>query len=187
MEKEKVSVIPFVKPSRIGNFKLWRSKMGIGKGNGKADIEVINVSNLDSTWSVRIPATFEMFSMISFAYHMYYDGDVQEKSRASEFLQTALSNMMYVSCICNGFYHEGVNMVNTVYANPDLLRDKKKFKLLKKDVMGTIGRFLEWRDDYDKYIESLEPDEQELRQDAVAEQAMEILNGGGSDEDRKTD
>lgn len=185
MEQDKNKTIPFIKPVRVGNFKLWRSKTSIGKGKDKMDIEAINVSNLDGTWSVRIPATFEMFGMVVEAYQWYNSDNPDEKKRGEDYIFTIFSNMMYVSSVCNSFYHRGVQMVSTVYAYPDVLRDKKKFKSLKKEAEGTIKRFLEWRKDYDKYLESLEPTEKELMQDEIAEKAMNILNVNDDDGDRE--
>lgn len=184
-QSEVKNSIPFVKPVRVGNFKLWRSKTVIGKGKDKLDIEAINVSNLDGTWSVRIPATFEMFGMIVAAYQWYNSDNDEEKKRGEDYLFTVFSNMMYVSSVCNGFYHRGVQMVSTVYAYPDVLRDKKKFKSLKKEAEGTIKRFLEWRKDYDEYLRSLEPSGKELMQDEIAEKAMNILNVNDDDGDRE--
>ena len=186
MAEDKKNTIPFVKPVRVGNFKLWRSKTSVGKGKDKMDIEAINVSNLDGTWSVRIPSTFEMFGMVVAAYLWYNSDDADEKKRGEDYLFTVFSNMMYVSSVCNGFYHRGVQMVSTVYAYPDVLRDRKKFKSLKKEVQGTIDRFLDWRKDYDKYLESLEPTEKELMQDEIAEKAMNILYVNDDDGDRET-
>lgn len=172
---EQTKTIPFGKPAAIGNFKLWRSKTVIGKGKGKTELECINVSNADGSWFVRIPATFEMFGMITVAFQWYNGENQDEKKRGEDFLSSALSNMLYVSCICNGFYHHGVQMVTTAYANPDLLKDKKKSKAFKKETEKLIERFLFWREEYDKQMKR-EPTEKEMKQEEFAEEAAEILS-----------
>ena len=39
--------IPFVKPARVGNYKVWRTKTTLGKGKDKYDVEQICVSDLE--------------------------------------------------------------------------------------------------------------------------------------------
>lgn len=176
MKQEQTNkTIPFGKPALIGNFKVWRSRTVVGKGRNKSDLECINISNVDGSWFVRIPATFEMFGMITVAFAWYNGENEEEKKRGEDFLQSSLSNMMYVSCICNGFYHHGVQMLTNVYANPDLLRDKKKFKALKKETEGCIERFLLWREEYERQMK-IEPTEKEQQQEEFAEQAAEIIS-----------
>ena len=184
--KEEKRVIPFVKPARIGNFKLWRSRFRMtitpteadrervfreSGGKKKAvsrsfDIEQLNVSELDGGWQIKIPATYEMFGMIS---QMYADGDDAR-------IATILGNMMYVSAVGNGFFQRAVNICSMLYANPDALKeDNPQHKDLVDDVHSLIGRFLEWRKLYDERMKEMEPTEDEDRQEEIAEQAMEVL------------
>lgn len=179
MDKEKsIKQIPFGKPVRMGNFKIWRSVYAVGKGKSKTDIECINVSNMDGTWYVRIPQTFEMFSMLTLAYQWSQSDDAGEREHGESFIRTVLSNMTYVSCICNGFYHHGVEMVTSAYANPSLLQDTEEGKNFIFDAKGTVKRFLAWREEYEKHVEANEPTEEELHREEIADEAMEILLDG---------
>lgn len=168
--------IPFGKPDRMGNFKIWRSVYVVGKGKTKTDMECINVSNPDGTWYVRIPQTFEMFSMLTLAYQWSQSEDAGEREHGESFIRTVLSNMTYVSCICNGFYHHAVEMVTSAYANPSLLQDTEDGKKFLLDAKGTVKRFLAWRKEYDKHMAANQPTEQDFHQEDIAENAMEILS-----------
>ena len=199
---ENLSMIPFGKPARIGNFKIWKSKFDLvsdpteeqrkkvveeSKGKKKAvrqklTIDCINVSILDGSWMVRIPQTFEQFAMLSLAYAWSLSDDKDEQVKGREYLRTAISNMYYVSCICNGFFHHGVEMVTSAYADPDFLKENERGVAFLKDAKQTIERFLEWRKGYDKLVEAGEPSDRELHQDEIAEQAMEILSDGDKKE-----
>lgn len=201
-QQTKQSAIPFGKPARIGNFKIWKSKFELvsdpteeqrkkvfeeSKGKKKAvrqklTIDCINVSILDGSWMVRIPQTFEQFAMLSLAYSWSLSEDKDEQVKGLDYLRTAISNMYYVSCICNGFFHHGVEMVTSAYADPDLLKENERGVAFLKDAKQTIERFMEWRKGYDKLVEAGEPSDRELHQDEIAEQAMEILADGDKKE-----
>lgn len=189
------SGIPFGKPARIGNFKIWKSKFELvsdpneeqrkkvaeeSRGKKKAvrrkvTIDCINVSVLDGSWMVRIPQTFEQFAMLSLAYSWSLSEDKDEQVKGTDYLRTAISNMYYVSCICNGFYHHGVEMVTSAYADPDLLKENERSVAFLKDAKLTVERFLEWRMGYDELVAAGEPSDRELHQDEIAEQAIELL------------
>ena len=185
--KEEKRVIPFTKPVRIGNFKLWRSRFRMSitpteadrervfkesGGKKKAvsrsfDIEQLNVSELDGGWQIKIPATYEMFGMIS---QMYADGDDAR-------IASILGNMMYVSAVGNGFFQRAVNICSMLYANPDTLKeDNPQHKDLVDDVHNLIGRFLDWRKLYDERMKENEPTEDDDRHEEMAEKAMDVLN-----------
>lgn len=170
--------IPSGVPARMGNFRLWKSVTVVGKGKSKTSIECINVGNLDGTWLVRIPQTFEMFGMLSIAYQWSKSEDAEERKRGEGFIRTALSNMAYVSMVCNGFFHHGIEMIASAYANPSLLQDTKEGKNFLEDAKDTVERFLAWREEYDKHVAENEPTEQDLHQEEIAEEAMEILSEG---------
>lgn len=181
--------IPFVKPCRVGNFKMWRSKMTLtvspseeqrrqvaeesgGKKKAvaqKVDIECINISNADGSFSIRIPQTFEMFGMLTVAYQWYKSDDASKKARGQEYLSTVMSNMLYVSCVSNGYYHTGLQAVTQVYVNPDVLSNED----FRVKVTDTIEKFKEWYKDY--ATSRAEPSAEDERKDEIAEQAMDIL------------
>lgn len=178
-KEDAVVGIPSGRPARMGNFRLWKTLTVVGKGKSKTNVECINVSDLDGTWLVRIPQTYEMFGMLTVAYQWSQSEDMEERRRGNGFIRTAISNMFYVSSVCNGFFHHGIEMVAAAYANPTLLQDTKEGQSFKADAKDSIERFLVWRKEYEKHVKENEPTEQDLHQEDIAEEAMEILNGDG--------
>ncbi len=178
-KEDAVVGIPSGRPARMGNFRLWKTLTVVGKGKSKTNVECINVSDLDGTWLVRIPQTYEMFGMLTVAYQWSQSEDMEERRRGNGFIRTAISNMFYVSSVCNGFFHHGIEMVAAAYANPTLLQDTKEGQSFMADAKDSIERFLVWRKEYEKHIKENEPTEQDLHQENIAEEAMEILNGDG--------
>lgn len=176
-KEDAVVGIPFGRPARMGNFRLWKTLTVVGKGKAKTNVECINVSDLDGTWLVRIPQTYEMFGMLTVAYQWSQSEDMEERRRGNGFIRTAISNMFYVSSVCNGFFHHGIEMVAAAYANPTLLQDTKEGQSFMADAKDTIERFLVWRKEYEKHVKENEPTEQDLHQEEIAEEAMGILNG----------
>lgn len=178
-KEDSVVTIPSGKPARMGNFRLWKSVTAVGKGKNKVSVECINVSNLDGTWLVRIPQTFGMFGMLTVAYQWSQSEDMEERRRGNGFIRTAISNMFYVSSVCNGFFHHGIEMIAAAYANPTLLQDSEEGKNFMQDAKDSVERFLVWRKEYEKHVAENEPTEQELHQEDIAEEAMEILSEDG--------
>jgi len=176
-KEDAVVGIPSGRPARMGNFRLWKTLTVVGKGKAKTNVECINVSDLDGTWLVRIPQTYEMFGMLTVAYQWSQSEDMEERRRGNGFIRTAISNMFYVSSVCNGFFHHGIEMVAAAYANPTLLQDTKEGQSFMADAKDSIERFLVWRKEYEKHVKENEPTEQDLHQEDIAEEAMEILNG----------
>lgn len=105
--------IPYVGCVRIGNIKLWKAKQ---RKKGKIAIDVLNISDLDGTWSVKIPQTYLAYPMIEAAY----------KEGNDEFLHLVIANMNFVCAIANGFYQRGVAMVGHCYMKPELLQEGYK-------------------------------------------------------------
>lgn len=175
--------IPFGRPARIGNFKIWKSKFTFDKDADGKKIkpqivgDCINVSILDDSWMVRIPQTFEMFGMLTVAYQWSKSDNAEERKRGLDYLRTAMSNIFYVSSICNGFYHHGVEMLTSAYAAPSVLRDTENGRAFIDDVKDTVSRFLSWREEFDKHVSASEPTEQDIRQEELAEKAADILSG----------
>lgn len=189
--------IPFGKPVRMGNFKLWMSNYLLSTAPTEAEqrkysaeydgkkkvkpkktiVRCINASVLDGAFSVRIPENVEMFPMLSLAYQWYVGGTEEEKQRGLDYIRTVLSNMLYVSSICNGFYHRGIEMVSVAYTSPSVLRDTEEGGEFRKDVAETIERFLSWYDEYEKLAADGEPTADDIRSDELAEQAAAVLDG----------
>lgn len=165
--------IPFGKAVRVGNFKLWRGRYNMSGAN----IECLHVSNLDGSWMIRIPATWEMYGFLMSFYPDLDSEDAEKKSTSEAVFRTVLSNMMYASCVGNGYFQRALELCATLYANPVLLNKKnKEYKGVVKTVKELIEEFLEWRKAYDAEMAKHEPTEEQLKQDEIAEQAMEALN-----------
>lgn len=159
--------IPFVKPARVGNYKIWRTKATVGKGKDKYDVEQICVSDLEGVWQVRIPETNVMFSAVSGLY-------ADEELAGS--LSTIFANMLMVSSIPNGFFHRAVQMCSALYFNPDLLRKKKERKDLVKEAKKLVEDFLEWREVYESQVKGNEPTEEQEHSDEVLEDMLDEVD-----------
>lgn len=159
--------IPYGKPAQFGNYRIWRGKYPVGKGKGKDFIDQINVSNLDGTWQVKIPATMEMFAILT---EMYADEGKQE------ILAEYINNMAFVTITGNGYFQRAVELVAIAYANPSLLtRKDKQHKPFVKNAEALIKAFLEWRKVYDERVKLDEPTEQDDKQDEIASQMLDEL------------
>ena len=159
--------IPYGKPARLGNYRIWRSKCPVGKGKEKDFIDQVNIGNLDGTWQVRIPATFEMYAILT---ELYADEGKQE------ILAEYVNNMAFVTITGNGYFQRAVELVAIAYANPSLLTKKdKQHKAFVKNAEALIKAFLEWRKVYDERVKLDEPTEQDDRQDEIAGQMLDEL------------
>lgn len=159
--------IPFVKPARVGNYKIWRTKTTVGKGKDKYDVEQICVSDLEGVWQVRIPETNVMFSAVSGLY-------ADEELAGS--LSTIFANMLMVSSIPNGFFHRAVQMCSALYFNPELLRKKKERKDLVKEAKKLVEDFLEWREVYESQVKENEPTDEQMHSDEVLEEMLDEVD-----------
>lgn len=192
-------VIPFGKAARVGNFKLWRSRMGVGSGRDKTQAEVINVSNLDGSWKVQIPSTSEMFGFICSQYATV-DFDMRDRM-----LGMIFTNQMNVSLMPSPALHDGFWLLTEMMAFPYLLLSEKEMKermvrgmkalgMEKQRIKEHVGEMLEYRRKLYGLIEqrksavieayeqqqaerrAAEPEaEKQLDQDEIAEQALDIL------------
>ena len=159
--------IPYGKPAQFSNYRIWRSKFPVGKGKDKDFIDQINISNLDGTWQVKIPATMEMYAILA---ELYADEGKQEN------LAEYANNMAFVTITGNGYFQRAVELVAIAYANPSLLTKKdKQHKAFVKNAEALIKAFLEWRKVYDERVKLDEPTEQDDRQDEIAGQMLDEL------------
>ncbi|MBQ2050959.1 MAG: hypothetical protein II495_01795 [Paludibacteraceae bacterium] len=156
--------IPFVRPARVGNYKVWRNKTTVGKGKDKYNVEQICISDLEGVWQVRIPETNVMFAAIS---GLYADESLTPS------LSTIFSDMLMVTSIPNGYFHRAVQMCSALYFNPDLLRDRKERKDMVKEAKKLVDDFLGWRDVYEAQVRENAPTEEQERHDEVMEEMIE--------------
>lgn len=156
--------IPFVRPARVGNYKVWRTKTTLGKGKDRYDVEQICVSDLEGVWQVRVPATNGMFAAIA---GLYADESLTPS------LSTIFANLLMVSSIPNGYFHRAVQMCSAVYFNPDMLRKRKERKDFVKEAKRLADDFLQWRGIYDTQVKENAPTEEQERSDEVLEEMLE--------------
>lgn len=168
-----ISGIPYGRPARIGNYRIWWSKQNFGTKKNKVDVECINVSILDGTWLTRIPATFEMFSLLTTLYAEFVGDNEEKKRKAVGRLQTIFANMMFVSVVANGFFQQAIQSCAVAYANPSILEDSEDGFFA--DMKKLSKEFLEWRKKYDEWVKSQQQTKEEEHQEEIAEEAMEIL------------
>ena len=64
--------ITFGKGVRVGNFRLYKIRKAVGS---KETVEAIVVSSFSQAWSVTIPSTLPIYTMIEDAYSTYMKGD----------------------------------------------------------------------------------------------------------------
>ena len=212
-----IKLIPYAKATRVGNYKLWRSKMSVSvtptddqrneirrKSNGKEravtrkfDIDVINVSNLDGSFKVQIPATSEMFGLICQQYN--------EGKSGEEFLGMVFANFLNVCTNANPVLHDGMFFLTQVITYPYLLLPEKEMvsrmravykqnDIEKKEADKQIDEMTEYRkklyalidekigrliEDYEQSQADRRAQEeaalQELEREEVADEAAEAL------------
>ena len=160
-------IIPFIKPARVGNYKVWRTKATVGKGKDKYEVEQICVSDLEGVWQVRIPSTNGMFAVVSGLY---------EDESLLPSLRTIFANMLMVSTIPNGYFHRAVQMCASAYFNPDILRNRKQRKDLVKEANALVKDFLDWRSLAEAQIQSDAPTEEDERSDEVLEEMLQEID-----------
>ena len=112
-----------------------------------------------------------MFSLIRdlFAEHT---NSVTDQRTAQ--LSSIFGNMLYASCIANGYFHRAINICASIYANPNLLKEEdENHESVIQDLKALASGFLAWREEYDKHVAENKPTDDELINDQKAE---EILN-----------
>lgn len=154
MEQEnKRPQIPFVKPERVGNFKLWRSKSSLtytasdeerakvrNESGGtkravpmKFDIDFINISNLDGSWKVQIPQTMQMFGTISEGFA------VEDKTRRDQFLGSVIGNIYNASTNSSVYFHDSLAILTEILTFPYMLLPEKEMVKRMKAVYKETG------------------------------------------------
>lgn len=220
MKEEKMIMIPFGKAARVGNYKLWRSKGRLSVmpddderkkvreesgGKRKAvghtyDMEYVNVSNLDGSWSVRIPQASMMYSTICNGYNTT-DDNIRD-----QFLGMIFTNMQNICLSPSEALHDALFFLTEMMSFPYLLLSEKEMvsrmeKGLKEAGMEKsaakehIKKMVDYRrqlyelierkkssfiEEYDRQQAERRAGESDaqkaLEQEEIAEQAMDILN-----------
>lgn len=156
------------KEVRVGNFLVTLYSL--------EDVPVIEVSNMESTWLVRIPADFQMYGILNRLLLDMDDDDMKVRDNACEWLRMFFLNWQNVTGIPSGHYHQGILMLTCAYNRPELL--KSSFFGAGRDFMSDVKKlrksFLKWADARDavmmKEESSFDSDGSE-----IADVASEIL------------
>lgn len=169
------------------------------------DMEQIHVSNLDGSWSVTIPQTSMMYANICEGYAI-----ANEKERDS-YLTMIFGNFINVTLNTNQALHDGLYFLTEMLTYPYLLLPEKEMEKRMKTgykaagidnatAKKQIGDMIKYRRelyehldkkiaDYLAFYESElekgrlkeEESQEALRQDEIAEQAMDVINEKGED------
>ena len=140
-EKQK---IPFGKAVRIGNFKMWRTKVKVDK---KKTIEAIVVSDVEGLWKVQIPETYLMFRALTDLYST-------EDKHDFDILFSFLSNFNFCTSISLGVFQNFLILAVYGYMHPEVLDEgyePEDKKFLSYDEF--LSRVKQCIADYKKYIE----------------------------------
>ena len=160
--------IGFGKGVRVGNFRLYKIRKGVGS---KETIEALVVSSLSQSWSVTIPCTMPIYHLIEDYYTSYEKGDRRN-------LSILLSNF-FCSTTVLPYYQGLIYSISLMYANPtmEVEKDGNKFKLydaVANDVRW-IGERIASEYEQDKLNEEQHPDEEALKRDETFHDMVEEL------------
>ena len=161
--------IGFGKGVRVGNFRLYKIRKGVGS---KETIEALVVSSLSQSWSVTIPCTLPIYNLIEDAYESYRKGD-------DRMLNMLLANFLNATLTPRADYHYLVNCIAQIFADPngEVEKDGNKFKLydaVANDVRW-IGEHIATEYEQDKLDEEQHPDEEALKRDETFHDMVEEL------------
>ena len=147
------TAIPFVKPARVGNFKLWRSKISVsyspsdeqreevrrafcGKLRAvtqKSEIQVINISTLDGTWKVQIPSTMMMFTTLMQGFA------VEDEKMREQFLGSVFGNIYNISTNSSAYLQDSLAFLTEMLTFPYMLLSEKEMVKRMKAVYKETG------------------------------------------------
>ena len=121
-KEKKPREIPFGKPARIRDFKMWRTKIKIDKTK---TIEAIVISNFDGTWKVQIPQTYLMFRALTDLY-------ATEDLKDFDILFSFITNFNFCTQISHGCFQDFLILAVYGYMHPEVLEkgyepEDKKF------------------------------------------------------------
>lgn len=176
--------ITFGKGVRVGNFRLYKVRKAVGN---KETIEAIVVSSFSQAWSVTIPSTLPIYSLIEDSYSSYMKGD-------ERMLNMLLANFQNATLTPRADYHYLVNCIAQIFADPEgeVEKDGNKFKLydaVANDVRW-IGERIATEYEQDRINEEEHPDEEALKRDETYHEMIDELknieekdakNGGKSE------
>lgn len=160
---------PVKQELRVDNFKVVFTETD--------SVPVIEVSNLECTWMVRIPAHFEMYGMLN---RLLQDKDDSKKSvseNAKEWLKMFFMNFQNATSIPNGYFQQALVMLTGVYIRPEMLKSSffgvgRKFY---SDVKRLRLAFLKWADE-SKKKEQADDSQIDMEKEALADDSKHVLS-----------
>lgn len=157
--------ITFGKGVRVGNFRLYKVRKAVGS---KETVEAIVVSSFSQAWSVTIPSTLPIYSLIEDSYSSYVGGD-------ERMLSMLLANFQNATLTPRADYHYLVNCIAQIFADPEeeVEKDGNKFKLY--DAVRWIGERIATEYEQDRINEEEHPDEEALKRDETYHEMIDEL------------
>ena len=140
------------------------------------DVPVMEFSNLEGTWMVRVPYDCDTYNLANILI---------DRKEDNELIEVYLTNLMSLSMIPNGFYHQAVMMLGMAYIHPRLLSKTvvpdKMQRQYRKDWKRLMKAWMEWGKERDDMISSrdVNVDEDYWRQRSEA-----ILRGEDEESDK---
>lgn len=161
--------ITFGKGVCVGNFRLYKIRKAVGS---KETVEAIVVSSFSQAWSVTIPSTLPIYSLIEDSYSSYVKGD-------NRMLSMLLENFQNTTLWPLANYHYLVNCIARIFADPEreVEIDGNKFKFydaVANDVRW-IGERIATEYEQDRINEEEHPDEEALKRDETYHEMIDEL------------
>lgn len=125
--------IPYVKPVRVGNFKLWRRRQTIGKGKDTHSIDCLIISNLEGSWRVCIPSTMAIYGTI-FNTYMTTDDNLRE-----DFLGMLFTNYYNLTTTNSEVLHDAFFFLQEMATMPYLLLSEDEMVERMRRVYTDLG------------------------------------------------
>lgn len=156
-----------------GDWRLGDEKVRSLVKSGKiGTIPCYEVSSLDGAWMTRFMPGSMMETMVS---------SVLGGDDGDEWLELVLTNLMQVSAIPNGYYHQGVFLLTAAYYRPELISggifsgERRRFL---KDAKKLRDDFLSWyRETETQRAVLYEESEEDEKRDSYRLDAEKILEG----------
>ena len=103
------------------------------------DVPVMEFSNLEGTWMVRVPYDCETYNLANL---------MRALKERNEIVDVYLTNLMTLSMIPNGYLHEAVMMLMMAYVNPSLVSDtmfpNKAQRTYRRDWKAVMKLLVAW-------------------------------------------
>lgn len=143
----------------------------------KDEVPVIEVSNSQGTWLVRVPVDFQMYGIVNRLLGDFQSDNEGLRGNARSVLEMYFMNWQNVTGIPNGHYHQAIVMLTACYADPSLLKTSLigRGNNFYKDVKTLKRAFLKWAVQREKLVKKSEK-ELDYNREAIADDAKQEIN-----------